>query len=71
MGVTITLIGIAPRPGKIKPEKKTRKSWKREEELKVGNINSVDTVPSEMTLRLKKAVKYYGTSRKPVLKVFL
>ena len=48
-------------------ERKPGKHGKREEELRVGNLNSVDTVPSEMTLRLKKAVKYYGTSQKLVL----
>ena len=67
MGATITLTGIVPSPGKTKPEKKIRRARKREEELRVGNLNSVDAVPSEMTLRSKKAVKYYGTSWKPVL----
>ena len=37
-------------------KRKSGKLEKREEELRVGNLNSVDAVPSEMTLRSKKAV---------------
>ena len=49
VGVTITLIGIVLSPGKIKPEKKSRKAWKKGRGIKVGSLNSVDTVPSDMT----------------------